>query len=143
MADHEDDNIPDLPAYNDGARKIGTVRMPITSEMVEEISPEERRVLEAQRTCGECRHFDYAAGQAEMKATKFLQRLTDKQEYAWQLRHLAAPANQMGFCGAYNSGEGGEDRTLTAKLNSADRCDMFRPNEGLVTLRRKTTDDLP
>lgn len=133
-----DSNYPKLPDYDDGARKIGTVNVPITPDIVHEIGAEERQVLRAQKTCGQCKHFDRKNGQAEMRASKFLEALTDKKQFAWQLRHLANPANHMGFCGAENSGAPGEGRVLTAIRNSAENCSMYRPHNGLVTLNRKS-----
>lgn len=121
------------PDFLDGARKVGQIHKPLIVDP-STLSEEERTIAMAQRVCGQCKHFDRATAQAEMQATRFLEQLTE--EYEWQIRHLAAPANQLGFCGAYNAGTKGEQRTLTALLNNADTCEAFRPHNGLVTLRR-------
>lgn len=120
-----------LPDFEDGAVKIGEMTSPIVDPA--SLDPGEREMLLAQNVCGECRHFDYTQGQAEMKAARFLDQLV--REHKWQVRHLAAPANHMGFCGAHNSGARGESRTITAMMNKA--CDQFRPKNGLVSLHRK------
>lgn len=85
--------------------------------------------------CGTCKYFELAEGQERMRAQKFFERLI--RENHWQLRHLAAPENEIGICGAHDSG-GGNDQTITAKMHKA--CDQYRPENGLVTLRRATTD---
>ena len=119
------------PDYEDGAVKIGTMHSPIVDPS--SLSPVEQAALMAKGVCGQCRHWDYAQGQAEMTAGRFMEQLV--KEHQWQAHHLAAPANHMGFCGMHNSGARGESRTLTAKMNPA--CEAFQEKRGLVSLHRK------
>lgn len=130
------DDHDSLPPFEDGAQKIGTIQPRTRVVGTDDMDPEERAVLMAQEVCGQCKYFEYAAGQQEILRTKFLDALTSRGEIGWKLHHLGAPANDLGFCGAYTGGSGGEARTITAKLNRG--CDQFRQNNGLVTLRRKS-----
>lgn len=124
--------MPRAPDFADGAVSMGTFRKPLLVDP-NDLPEAERDALLAPHVCGECRHWDYAQGQAEMRASRFLPQLV--KEHGWQVHHLAAPANQMGFCGAANSGARGESRTLTAQMNRC--CDQFAPKRGLVSLTRK------
>lgn len=82
--------------------------------------------------CGHCKYFEHDEGQARMTMLRFLETLTEDQ--GWQVRHLATNPEHLGMCGAYDSGSGG-DHTLTGMLHKA--CDQFRPNKGLISLRKK------
>lgn len=102
----------------------------------EDMSNAEREMLtQTYNTCGQCKSFERAEGQALMIAQRFVERLV--QEEHWQVHHLASPLNTLGLCGAHSSGGGG-DQMLTGALCKA--CDHFAMNRGLVTLRRKTTE---
>ena len=84
------------------------------------------------KVCGQCKYFEHAEGQARMKALRFLKTLT--KEHGWQVRHLASNPEHLGLCGAADSG-GGNNHTLTGALHKS--CDQFRPNNGLISLRKK------
>ena len=102
----------------------------------DEMSAAERNMLTTTyNTCGQCTYFEKSEGQAQIKAQKFVQRLVREED--WQVKHLASPLNELGFCGAHSSGNGG-DQMLTGVMCKS--CDQFRMDKGLVTLRRKTTD---
>jgi hypothetical protein len=87
-------------------------------------------------TCGQCRHFEKAEGQAQIVAQRFVERLVLEEN--WQVKHLVSPLNTLGLCGEHSAGTGNEDQLLTGTIVKA--CDHFTPDRGLVTLRRKTTD---
>lgn len=129
-------SIDNLPQFEDGGRKIGTIQ-PKTQVIDEQVDPEERLALAAKTVCGQCRHFDLKAGQQEMLKEKFQQALTSKHELDWKLRHLGAPLNDFGFCGANNSGAPGEPRMITAKLNPS--CDAYREDKGFVQISMRTS----
>jgi hypothetical protein len=85
-------------------------------------------------TCGQCQYFEKAEGQHQMTAQRFLERLVREED--WRAHHLASQPGEMGLCGAHSSGRGG-DQMLTGPLCKA--CSQFRPNKGLVSIRRKST----
>lgn len=122
---------PRAPAFND-AVKVGEFHRPLVVD-AGDVPQEELAVAAAKSTCGECHHFDLLEGQQQMHATRFLEQLV--KDYGWQVRHLAAPTNHLGFCGAANSGAKGEARMYTARFNPS--CDQFK-REHLTTLRRKS-----
>lgn len=104
----------------------------------DDMDPLERQMTtERFNTCGQCRYFERAHGQAEMKAQRFVERLV--REEHWQTRHLVSPLNELGICGAHSAGTGGEEQCLTGTMHKA--CDQYRPNLGLVSKTRKTTDE--
>lgn len=91
-----------------------------------DMSPEERRhIQDVYNTCGQCAYFELAHAQQQMKAQRFLERLV--QEEDWQVKYLCSPVNELGICGAHDSGAGGE-QCLTGKMHRA--CDQFRPDQG-------------
>jgi hypothetical protein len=101
-----------------------------------QMDPLEREMLtETYKTCGQCRYFEKAHGQAEMVRQRFVERLV--REDNWQVRHLVSPLNELGVCGAHDSGKGGE-QMLTGTMHKA--CDQWRPNAGKLSLVRKSTD---
>ena len=103
-----------------------------------DMDPLEREMLtESFDACGQCRYFEKSHGQAEMQAQQFVERLV--REEHWQTRHLVSPLNELGICGAHDSGAPGAEQCLTGTMHKA--CDQFRPNLGLVSITRKTTDD--
>lgn len=116
------------PDYDDGAKKLGTMKSSIVQP-----SGEEMEMALAKNICGQCRHWDHAEGQAQIESTKFMSQLTE--EFEWQSHHLAADPKAMGFCGAHNSGAKGESRMLTPRFAVA--CEGFQGARGLVTLHRK------
>lgn len=89
------------------------------------------------RVCGSCKYFEKAEGQRLMKAQKFVERLV--REEHWQVKYLASPLNDLGICGAHSSGRDGAEETITGRMHAA--CDQYREDRGLVTIRRKTTDE--
>ena len=100
-------------------------------------TPEEMRMaLNTQHVCGSCRSFSLAEGQRLMEAQRFVERLVREQE--WQARHLASPLNALGICGNGLSGAPGEHAMITGRITKA--CDAFRPNNGLVSISRRSTD---
>ena len=104
----------------------------------DEMDPLERQMLtETFNTCGQCKYFEHAHGQAEMRAQRFAERLV--REDNWQVKHLISPLNELGVCGAHSAGTGSEDQTLTGTMHKA--CDQFRPTRGLINLRRTTLDE--
>jgi hypothetical protein len=99
----------------------------------DEMAPEERALLtETYDTCGTCKYFELAQGQAQIKSQKLLQRLV--REENWQVKHLCSPVNELGICGAHDSGRGG-DQTLTGTMHRA--CDQYRPDRGKVSAARR------
>ncbi len=102
----------------------------------DEMSAAERDMLTTTyNTCGQCKFFELAEGQAQIVAQQFVERLV--REENWQAKHLASPLNQLGMCGAYSSGSGG-DQMLTGTMVKC--CEQWREDKGLVSLRRKSTD---
>ncbi len=92
----------------------------------DDMSPAERALLsETYDTCGGCKYFEKAHGQEQIKAQRFLERLV--REENWQVKHLCSPVNELGVCGAHDSGRGGE-QMLTGAMHRA--CDQFRPDQG-------------
>lgn len=130
----QSDNDRKRPAPDfDDATKVATFRTdPRGALLKTDLSVEELEMAQATRVCGQCRHFDLASGQQKMRAARFLEQLVH--EYEWQVRHLAAPVNELGLCGAHSSGSGADEH-LTARLNPA--CEQFHEDRGLVTLQRK------
>ncbi len=74
--------------------------------------------VQPSRMCGQCRFFDLETGRKEIQRQRFYERLTREQE--WQLKHLGAPIENMGLCGASDGSK------ITAALTNADKCDQFR-----------------
>lgn len=104
--------------------------------MISGTTPDELRMaLETKNLCGECKHFELAEGQRLMEAQRFVERLVREQE--WKLHHLCSPANQLGLCGQSTSGAPGENVTITGRITKA--CDHFKPNNGLISISRKST----
>jgi hypothetical protein len=102
----------------------------------DEMDPLEREMLtETFQTCGGCKYFERAHGQAEMVRQRFVERLV--REDNWQVRHLVSPLNELGICGAHDSGKGGE-QTLTGTMHKA--CDQWRPARGKLSVVRRSTD---
>lgn len=134
MSDDEAYNVAHVPTVWRNAQHEVRSESPIIHP--DSVSAEERAMLSAKRVCGQCRYFERAHGQAEMQAQRFLERLV--REDNWQVRHLASPVNELGICGAHDSGQG-NDQVLTGTRHVA--CDQFRPNRGLVSLRRSSLDD--
>jgi hypothetical protein len=100
----------------------------------DQMDPLEREMLtETFRTCGQCKYFEHAHGQAEMHAQRFVERLV--REDNWQTRHLVSPLNELGICGAHSAGTGGEDQCLTGTMHKA--CDQWRPRRGALSTRRR------
>ncbi len=52
----------------------------------------------------------------------------------WQVKHLVSPVNELGICGAHDSGGGG-DQLLTGTIVKA--CDQYRPDNGRMRARLK------
>jgi hypothetical protein len=128
-----DDDARKAPPDFEDATKVASFRTdPRGALLKTDLTVEELAMAEATKVCGQCRHFDLASGQQKMRAARFLEQLVH--EYEWQVRHLAAPVNELGLCGAHSSGAGKEEH-LTARLNPA--CEQFREDRGLVTLQRK------
>jgi hypothetical protein len=123
------------PDFDDGYQKVGTFRTAPQGGMIKtDLTVEELAMAKAANVCGQCRHFELDDGQAAMEATKFLPQLV--KEHQWQVHHLANPTNTMGLCGLASGTEyRSEGKKLTAIMNPS--CDQFRPEQGLVTLRRK------
>jgi len=97
------------------------------------IDPEEQAFLMSTHTvCGMCKYFEVAEGQAQMKAQRFLERLV--QDDNWQVKHLCSPTNQLGLCGAHDSGAGG-NQTMTGLMHKS--CDQYRADKGRFSLRKK------
>lgn len=81
------------------------------------------------RTCGNCKYFELVHGQELMKATRFVERLV--REEKWQVRHLCSPLNELGACGAHDSGAGGNSGSMvTGTMHKG--CDQWRPANGKV-----------
>jgi len=114
---------------SDGAHKLGSFK----TSLVTEPSAEEASMALAKDICGQCKHWDYAEGQAQIEASRFMEQVV--REFEWQAHHLAADPKAMGFCGAHNAGTKGEARMITPRFAVA--CEQFRPNNGLITLHRK------
>lgn len=103
------------------------------------ISPDAEAVkmaLETGEVCGNCKYFSLAEGQRLIEAQRFVEQLV--KEHHWQTRHLCSPVNALGLCGQTVSGAGGDGVTITGRLHKA--CDHYRPDRGLVSISRKTTD---
>lgn len=66
------------------------------------------------RLCGECKHFSFKHGQAEMERTRFLRELV--LEHQWKIQHLGSKPGTMGLCKM-------RDSTLTSPY--AKECDHF------------------
>jgi hypothetical protein len=71
------------------------------------------------RTCGTCRFFDLKKGQEEMVRQRFAERLVLEEN--WSLKHLGAPLDHAGLCGA----SGGTLATTT--VSDAGSCEGYRP----------------
>lgn len=83
------------------------------------VAPDGKDVVDLGRpynTCGECKYFDLEKGREEIARQGLGKALV--QDYEWQIRHLGAPLDQLGLCGA----SGGQ--TLTSVV--ARSCDQFR-----------------
>lgn len=99
------------------------------------ITPADEAELEvalAQKVCGTCKYFAHAHGQELMRAQKFVERLV--REERWKVHHLASPLNQLGTCGAHDSGAGGESM-ITGALHKA--CDQYREDQGTISISKK------
>jgi hypothetical protein len=132
----EYDNYPVMPTVfrgKDGA----AIRTQSPVIHPDGMSKAERDMLTTTyNTCGQCKYFEKAEGEAQIKAQQFYERLV--REDQWQIKHLAlSPLNFPGICGEHSSGAGG-DQMLTGAIVKA--CDHFTDAKGLITLRRKTTD---
>ena len=73
--------------------------------------------------CGECAYFSLREGQRAMEAQKFMKVLV--REHQWNPKHLGAPPDKFGDCGAYRSGRAGEDTMITPPFAVA--CTQFKP----------------
>lgn len=86
------------------------------------------------RTCGQCKHFALVEGQRRIKAQRLVERVV--REQGWKQHHLlVSPQNQMGICGAYESGAG-SDSTVTGAIHAA--CDQFVAANGLLSKTRRS-----
>jgi hypothetical protein len=70
--------------------------------------------------CGFCRYFDLENGRKEIVRQRFAERLVYDEQ--WKLRHLGAPVDTLGLCGASN----GEVATSFVSKG----CDQFRAKGG-------------
>lgn len=100
----------------------------------DDFSPDHRRIilpgqddLDAIGTniCGTCKYFSLAEGQKRMQAQRFVEVLV--REHKWKLHHLCSPLNQLGLCGAHESGERGGESLITGSQHKA--CDHYRPKK--------------
>lgn len=139
---HDDAQSYSVPSalpvsWHDGERSAAPGAVSESPVVTGALAEEMAHVLSTGQTCGECRYFSLAQGQALMAGQRFLERLV--REDSWQIKHLASPVNQLGVCGAHTSGNKGEHEMLTGKLHKA--CDQFRPGGAkVISLSRKTTD---
>ena len=139
MSDEKPYSVPSgLPVnWHDGARTDAPQAVGESPIVSGPLAEEMAHILSTGQTCGECRYFSLAQGQALMQGQRFLERLV--REDSWQVKHLASPVNQLGVCGAHTSGNKGESEMLTGKMHKA--CDQFRPGGAkVISLSRKTTD---
>jgi hypothetical protein len=128
------DSKKHLPvSYTTGGVETGRTEAPVQTASDDEMA------LYAQgdaKVCGGCKYFEHTHGQAEIQAQKFVERLV--REENWQVKHLCSPVNQLGICGAHDSGAGGE-QTLTGTMHKA--CDQYRPNHGRLSLVRRSENE--
>jgi hypothetical protein len=73
-------------------------------------------VSQRRTTCGSCKHFDLENGREEIIRQRFAERLVLEEK--WQLKHLGAPIEAIGLCGA----SGGEMATTFLSM----ACDQYR-----------------
>lgn len=66
--------------------------------------------------CGFCKYFDLENGRKEIARQRFAERLVHDEQ--WKLKHLGAPIDTIGLCGASN----GEVATSFVSKG----CDQFR-----------------
>lgn len=66
--------------------------------------------------CGFCKYFDLENGRKEIARQRFAERLVNDEQ--WKLRHLGAPIDTIGLCGASN----GEVATSFVSKG----CDQYR-----------------
>ena len=83
----------------------------------------ERMVFGSPRaqTCGNCKYFDLENGRVEILRQRFAEKLV--REYEWKMKHLGAPPDAIGLCGA-SAGGGGGDLMAVTFVSAA--CDQFR-----------------
>ena len=81
-----------------------------------------RQALLTGRVCGECKYFSLREGQRLMEAQSFVETLV--KEHKWKVRHLGAPPEVLGDCGAHRSGSAGDETMLTGPLHVG--CDQWR-----------------
>ncbi len=86
------------------------------------VDDETREKLLTGKVCGDCKYFSHREGQRLMEAQSFLARLV--RENQWKVHHLGSPPETLGDCGAYRSGERGDETKLTGPMHVA--CDQFR-----------------
>lgn len=108
-----------------GGQKVHDSRIHIPSEG-------EAEMALARNTCAQCRYYDHERGQELVVETRFLERLVH--EESWQVRHLAMHPNEIGLCGAHDSGAN-QEHVITGAFHKA--CEQFQAKRGLVTLRKK------
>lgn len=115
--------IPIVWRTPDG-KAVNTTRSPIVPPSANEL-----KVLQEQAhdVCGTCKYFEHGHGQHEIDKQQFIERLV--KEDNWQVEHLCSPVNELGVCGAHDSGAGG-DQMITGTIHKA--CDQYRPNKGRV-----------
>jgi hypothetical protein len=70
--------------------------------------------------CGFCKYFDLEDGRKEIARQRFAERIVHDEQ--WKLRHLGAPIDTIGLCGASN----GEVATSFVSKG----CDQFRAKGG-------------
>ncbi len=111
--------VPVVWRTPDGKAAI-TSRSPI-------IPPDENEMKmlqeQAHNVCGTCKYFEHAHGQQQIKAQQFVERLVKEEN--WQTKHLVSPLNELGICGAHDSGSNAE-QMITGTMHKA--CDQYGPS---------------
>ena len=99
----------------------------------DQMNPKERAMLtETFDTCGTCKYFEHDHGQAQIASQRFIERLTREED--WQVKHLCSPVNELGVCGAHDSGRN-SDQMITGTMHRA--CDQYRPDNGKISRARR------
>lgn len=85
-------------------------------------------------TCGMCKYFALSEGQKRMESQRLVERVV--REEGWKKHHLlVSPQNEMGICGAHESGERGGTSMLTGTMHVS--CPQYVPsNKGVSSARR-------
>jgi hypothetical protein len=102
--------------WRDGAGKI---HLPgPQAPIVRDLTPQELANYSKTdiNVCGTCKYFDLESGRKEMERQGFAAALI--KEFGWKLKHLGAPIDTIGLCGA----SGG--KTATTFISAA--CDQYR-----------------